>query len=197
MSAPVRGMFWHAEPVDKSVSSATRENHLAASRASSIEHRIEIVCAPRAEFAGVEEVGVGDDGRVAPADVAVARRSRSALIAHLPDSEPGDTVRIVSASQLSTLRPALGRERRGEGPNARASPVSMNIGGGRSGSPSGRLLGHSSIGSASSRTRPPLAHPLIERDQVLGRSGRADAPSAAAGPSPDLAGSVTLIGTTL
>ena len=31
----------------------------------------------------------------------------------------------------------------------------MNIGGGRSGSPSGRLLGHSSIGSASSSRRPP------------------------------------------
>ena len=34
-------------------------------------------------------------------------------------------------------------------------PVSANIGGGRSGSPSGRSLCHSSIGSASSSTRPP------------------------------------------
>ena len=33
------------------------------------------------------------------------------------------------------------------------------------------LLGHSSIGSASSRTRPPRAHPLIERDEILGRLG--------------------------
>ena len=40
-------------------------------------------------------------------------------------------------------------------PQCRSNPVSANAGGGRSGSPSGRSLGHSSIGSASSRSRPP------------------------------------------
>ena len=65
-------------------------------------------------------------------------------------------------------------------PQCASKPVSAKDGGGRSLSPSGRLLGHSSRGSASRSSAAALAHPAVEIDRAPRPAAPADAPSAAA-----------------
>ena len=168
------------EPVDKSVI-RNSENHLRSSAASSASTASRLCSTPRAESLDVEQVRVGDDRRL-PLPMRQWRRSRSALIAQ-------------PAGQARRAKRSSPRSRRACALAARA----------RSGASSRRPQWASKPGVHEHRRRPqriaerPLArpfehrigeqqhapaapHPVIERDQVLGRLRAADAPSAATCP---------------
>ena len=75
-------------------------------------------------------------------------------ISHEPLSVPGETVRICRLASSRCFGPVSACAWRVR-PQCFSSPVSAKDGGGRSLSPSGRLLGQSSHGSASRSNRPP------------------------------------------
>ena len=163
-------LFWLVSPVDKSVTSridritarARQARRAAPSRLSSARPSSRSTSRSRRRRRSSP----------GPCRCGNARRSRSRADRAAADSEPGETVDDRLAAELRAPAARARRAHRAAAPNGRAGPVSANIGGGRSGSPSGRSLGHSSIGSASSSTRPPPPHPVVERDQILGRLRR-------------------------
>ena len=153
-------------PVDKSV---VNESPIARAR-QALRATPSNYALPRAPRRAIEQVSVGDDRGSAFPDAGNARPAGRGSIRQRPDSRPGETRDTLKPPSLPLPGP------RSSGASSRRPqwarrPVSANIGGGRNGSPSGRSLGHSSIGSASRSTRPPRAHPLVERNQILGRLG--------------------------
>ena len=120
----------------------------------------------------------------APSSRSTLRKSASATTVALP--LPIGNARRIPPADLAGAGERAGRDRKDRAarraragrvrsrralernPQCASNPVSAKEGGGRSLSPSGRLLGHSSLGSASSSTLPAAPHPAIEIDQRLG-----------------------------
>ena len=169
----LRAPLWISLLIANHCSSRTQLAESAASRFA--------VAVDALDLADVEEVGVGDDGRLPlPTRQRAIRRGLSVAQALFV----AQRARRAGADSLAlrrSARPArAGPARRAAAPNARAARCRRRPSGGRSASPSGRSLGQSSAGSASSSTRPPARTQRVELDQLLRPAAPAAAPSAAA-----------------
>ena len=175
----VHGMFSYSDPVDKSV---VRENRIRITQPAAwqaIESASRLSAAPASRWSTPSRSASATTvARPFPTRQRATRRS--VLTSQLPESSPGETVRTSKPPNCRCAVPRwVGCSSRS--PQCCSRPVSMNMGGGRSGSPSGLLLGHSSIGSASRRTRPPASpNYRAQRDPRLAE--RAVGPSGAGGP---------------
>ena len=181
------------DPVDKSVTSDST-NHFASSAASSASNAVEIVRGSPVEVARHRESRRRRRRSPRPCRCGNRATSRSALIAQPPDSEPGETVRIVEPAELAQLAARARPARRAAAPNARAARVRehrrrpQRVAKRPLARPFEHRVGeqqHAARRAAPSRAR---------RDSR--RSAPADAPSAAAGPWPARPRRSTLIGTT-
>ncbi len=153
-------LFCHVTPVDKSVRRPNRRINGQAIGDSAFqpiqfgEQCIQIGLCRSIEILDVEEVGIGDDRRPAASERAPrdepspVRSSHGPLSAPERLSGPADLPAPVAAARIPIGASSVK-------PQWFSKPVSAKDGGGRSLSPSGRSLGQSSFGSASSSTRPP------------------------------------------
>ena len=167
------------QPVENFVSCATRSGpslEMSPARLVS-QSRLSALVAPSTPRSSRKSASAMIVAR--PLPMAQRATSPSASTGQRPTSRPGEANRMRRPATLRSTGPRS-PARRAAAPNAPSSPVSANPGGGRSGSPSGRSLCHSSIGSASSSRRPSPAHPFVELDQSSRPAGHWDARRAAA-----------------